>query len=222
MVDSVPRLSEPLCFPDLVSDLRKYKVDKKIFSYSKIRPRVCTDGSVSYPQPSSAGVSGWEGKCGQTAAANTATMLCKKHIAPQEVDKLSADLTPGLRPDTVRRILNKIWKKHRSCTGSKWYLNIQSRAKAFHHNLNGLLKKNIPVPVLIQTPDAKLSLHWVTVVGVSGFNTKACQYSVNSGKGQVKVACSEFGGWAAKVGKYYPILRSFTSLSLKEQSVLLE
>ncbi len=62
-------------------------------------PGFCKDGTVSYEQPKSTGLGGWEGKCGQTAAANIVYGMCNVPSDPRnQSGTYMRDFTPGVAP----------------------------------------------------------------------------------------------------------------------------
>ena len=83
--------------------------------------RRCRDNSISFVQPKSRGVRGWEGKCGQTFAANSLFSICSISVDPATYfKKYLNDITPGVRPGTLRRGMNKAFLKNsRNCPGGK-------------------------------------------------------------------------------------------------------
>ena len=69
---------------------------------------LCEDNSISYKQPDSEGIGGWEGKCGQTAAANLMRMHCGLNKPPESLKSYFNDSTPGVQPTTLKRGLNTL------------------------------------------------------------------------------------------------------------------
>jgi len=69
---------------------------------------VMSDGSISWGQPESNGLFGWEGFCGQTAIANLLTTYKGIDISPHDVAAASNDWTPGSDPDTLMRAIGAL------------------------------------------------------------------------------------------------------------------
>ncbi|MCM0606872.1 MAG: hypothetical protein KA715_12350 [Xanthomonadaceae bacterium] len=149
---------------------------------------VCPDETISSPQPVPE-FSGYEGKCGQTAAANITTMMCGKHVSPKGVEAYGAyDLTPGSQPKTLKKTLKKLFSERQYtalfCPKGEWSVVKPETSNEFllelkatlywskFPNANPTASRNRGVySVLIQpTPVLlKYSLtnwHWVTVVDV--------------------------------------------------------
>lgn len=187
--------------------------------------RRCKDGSVSFVQPESEGWNGWEGKCGPTAASNSLYHLCKKGLDPKKyVERYMSDITPGVRPGTLRKGLKKIFSLNKeSCPKSKGWFNKNLRTQ---NNFIATLKQDLipkyshpsivnitrdgrsylrnPVMVLIQNPGDKF-LHWVTVIDITKSASK-CDFVVNHWNKQYLVPCEKLAQWSGKVGKTYPII----------------
>jgi hypothetical protein len=67
------------------------------------------DGSVSWDQPDSKGVAGWEGLCGQTAVANLLTTHRQRvGVSPEEVARAADDWAPGTVAPTLMRAIRQI------------------------------------------------------------------------------------------------------------------
>jgi hypothetical protein len=196
--------------------------------------RRCKDGSISFVQPDSDGWNGWEGKCGQTAASNSLFHMCQKGLDPDKyIDPYLRDRTPGVRPNTLQKGLNRISNKHKdTCpTTQRWiasYLGNQANFIAklkqhlipnySHGNLiqlqrNGEEKLRQPVIVLVQNPGGNY-LHWVTVVDV--MDQGQCHFVVNHWDNQYLIPCKTLAQWSGKVGKTYPIiLKSYSTVTYR-------
>ena len=210
-----------------------YMFDRNVQNEDELRRaglRRCKDGSVSFVQPKSDGWNGWEGKCGPTAASNSLYHLCKKGLDPNTyVARYMSDATPGVRPGTLRKGLNKIFSLNKeACPENKgWFYKKLGNTKNFiatikqdllpkysHPNIvtlnrNGKSYQRNPVMVLIQNPGDKY-LHWVTVVDITS-NASKCDFVVNHWNKQYLVPCAKLALWSGKVGKTYPIiLKSFS------------
>ncbi len=111
--------------------------------------------SHSWDQPSSGGIRGWEGRCGQTCVAN----LLKNgrpstHVSPTALIAASGgDLSPGSLPSTLLGLANAHSSRHR------YQLRNERRVLVQAHPHN-------PVGCLLQWDNNVL--HWVTVVGLHG------------------------------------------------------
>lgn len=205
------------------------KENEKEDDLREIGFRRCKDKSISFVQPPSRGVQGWEGKCGQTFGANALFSICAEAVNPNTYFKsLLSDLTPGVRPGTLRKGMTKAFKqKGVSCPKvgkNSWRFikrgNNQSFIKRIkqdilpkysHARLIQVERfgKNYlrnPVGVLIQNPGGKY-LHWVTVVDILE-DKKSCQFVVNHWDNQYQIPCQELASWSGRVGRTYPIILS--------------
>jgi hypothetical protein len=196
--------------------------------------RRCRDGSVSFIQPNSTGWNGWEGKCGQTAASNVLFHYCRVAKDPKTyMDEYLSDITPGVRPRTLEKGLNKVFKKFKYCeevSFEKYYAGseddfigkIKQRLKRLRSHpmmltltRNGQQRYREPVIVLIQNPGTKY-LHWVTIVDQIDDN-RQCNFIINHWDDQYKVPCSDLADWSYQVGRTYPvILRSYSLVFAKD------
>ena len=195
--------------------------------------KVCKDRSPSFFQPPSRGAGGWEGKCGQTFGANALYTICQQKVDPDVYfEKYFRDLTPGVRPGTLVKGLNKIFSKNSCLEGTKkWskksyrdeldYITaIKSRLIPNYSaknlitlNRDGLEFKRNPVAALIENPGGNY-LHWVMIVDIIS-RPNSCELIVNHWDNQYKVPCDIFSEWSYNVGKSYPvILKSYTLISL--------
>lgn len=198
--------------------------------------RRCRDRSISFVQPSSDGAGGWEGKCGQTFGANSLFMYCRVAVDPATYfSRYFRDITPGVRPATLRRGMNKIskkfendcfsssqiWKTFYSRNESQFIAKVESLLEARYSlprqteiHRNGNIYINNPVGALIQNPGGNY-LHWVTIVDVLKTNN-SCKFVINHWDNQYQVPCSTFASWSRNVGKTYPIiLKSYSLITYK-------
>ena len=113
---------------------------------------VLQDGSFSWEQPPSRGIAGWEGRCGQTAAANLITTYGNQLVSPEEVIDAAWDGTPGSKPSTVLRAVNTLLPR----TGYR------RRFKLDYSNSLGVVRPAAPIITMLQWDSVQL--HWVTVV----------------------------------------------------------
>lgn len=197
--------------------------------------RRCEDNTVSFVQPPSRGAGGWEGKCGHTFGANAIYSICKKAVDPdQYFGGVFSDITPGVRPGTLRKGMGRSFRREgESCPQkqAKWIYyklgnskNYIKRIKQFlipnysHPNLstisrNGQTYQRNPVATLIQNPGKGKYLHWVTVVDMLE-DENACYFVVNHWDNQYQVPCSDLASWSGQVGRSYPIiLKSYAVVS---------
>jgi len=222
-----------------VSEWNQYKIDEcnlrdhNVLNENELRDhglRRCRDGSVSFIQPNSDGWNGWEGKCGQTAAANGLFHFCRVAKDPDSyIDDHLSDLTPGVRPRTLKKGLNKIFKKFENCSNIQFdednYRSINdfvgfvkqriipnmSHPMMITLNRNGVSRLRQPVIVLVQNPGTKY-LHWVTVIDQVDKNSQ-CNFIVNHWDDQYMVPCNDLAKWSENVGRTYPvILRSLSTV----------
>lgn len=223
---------EPYNFEKELSDWNYYKIDECTLRDENVKNerqlrdiglRRCRDGSVSFIQPNSEGWNGWEGKCGQTAAANTLFHFCRVAKDPnQYIDEYLSDLTPGVLPKTLRKGLSSIFSKFSFCA------NVEFRSKSFRTNDNfisfvkqkiipnmshprmltitrdGLQRLRQPVLVLVQNPGTKY-LHWVTIIDQIDRN-RTCNFIVNHWDAQYMVPCTDLANWSKNVGRTYPLI----------------
>lgn len=213
-----------------------FKRDSYVVNEDALRDlglRRCRDNSVSFIQPKSEGWNGWEGKCGQTAAANTLFHYCRVAKDPDSyVDEYMGDLTPGVRPGTLRRGMNELFKKFQNCGDFSFekrsfrkrddfisYIKQKLIQPSINTNTisitrNGEQHLRHPVITLIQNPGSKY-LHWVTIVDQIDLNNQ-CNFIVNHWDDQYNVPCNDLADWSYDVGRSYPIiLRSYSLVALK-------
>lgn len=185
----------------------------------------CKDGSVSFEQPRSGGLFGWEGKCGETAISNVLMMTCGRSASPDgTIDVRADDYSPGNRPETVTNALNSM-ADEKGCKGKRWtyYNTADSRADFIESIDDGLNApssffrkrdrytkiRRAPVPTLIYKPSDRI-LHWVTVVDIIGFKKgveislqRDCKVIYNDWDDQHTTSCGVFAGMAEAVGTAY-------------------
>lgn len=181
----------------------------KIENCTQVRAdlNICMDGSISFTQPKSTGINGYEGKCGQTAAANIASMLCEEDFSPIAIDKLFKDVTPGVHPRTLIKGLNKIVKSSQNCL-SKKTLTL-SYAKNESDYIEKIQNAQTPVAILIRNPGGQV-LHWVTIIN-SFESSEGCRFRVNHWGGQFIVPCEIISKWSRGVkDSYGAILKEYT------------
>lgn len=193
--------------------------------------RRCNDGTVSFVQPKSTGICDAEGKCGQTSAANIMYMYCKLITSPKAyTNAYLSDYTPGVRPDTMKEGLNKMFNKNwKECPqehGSWHYYDsydyesdyidaverglkpsFKSDYVVKRTRANGKKIKRTPVALLIRNPGGE-ELHWITVVDVIRGKTgpKTCHMVVNHWDDQYEVPCSKIAKWSRGVANSYGVL----------------
>ncbi|MBD64680.1 MAG: hypothetical protein CME62_05710 [Halobacteriovoraceae bacterium] len=196
--------------------------------------RRCKDNSVSFIQPKSRGLGGWEGKCGQTFGANTVYYTCKKIVTPAKYFKrFFRDITPGVHPQTLSRGLNEVFQTLKGCpefSKVQWSSKHAGHTEGFiaqvkqhiiprysHINQlqisrNGKTYLRNPVAALIVNPGAEY-LHWVAIVDVVTKKNQ-CHFVVNHWDNQYTVPCYRLAEWSRSVGRMYPIiLNSYTFVS---------
>ncbi len=128
----------------------------------RVRPvSVRSNTLLSWPQPDSTGWRGWNGFCGQTAAANLAANVCGVRTAcPAAFDRSPCqDITPGSRPNALACMMNRLvpggcghWSVLRPGAGVDPVSFLQSR-------VNG-------APACAALVVDNDELHWVTVTDV--------------------------------------------------------
>lgn len=200
-------------------------------------PRFCKDGTVSYKQPKSSGFKGWEGKCGQTAAANMVYGLCKVALDPVDnINDYMRDLSPGVFPSTLKRGLNEIFGDFpHSCDSRgewKWFYN--TSAKSFIQAMKymtrqkrssgrrmqridyrGIKVERTPLALLVRDPGSHM-LHWITLVDVEEKEQK-CMAVVNHWDNQYKTPCDTLAKWSKGVSDSYPIIfRPYNMVVLRD------
>ena len=199
------------------------KIDMKTVSAQAWR---CKDGSITYDQPSSTGIKGYNGFCGETAASNILHMHCGLMASPVNYcNGFTSDITPGTRPGSLKKGLNSMFAKNKPlCPEGKWevYSSSDSAEDYIKYILGGLKQKSnftrirddkskvkkFPFPIMIEVPPSgSKGLHWVTVLDVTGFEDGkelweqvACEVMINHWGSQYKVPCSRLASWAKRSG----------------------
>lgn len=196
--------------------------------------RRCRDNSISFKQPKSRGIGGWEGKCGQTFGANTIYSLCRLGVNPDSYFKrYFRDITPGVRPGTLKKGMSKITNKLTpDCFvgNQEWRTYAPKNAKKFIDTIENLLTTNYslpsqitltrrgekfyrnPVGALVLNPGGRY-LHWVSIVDIER-TRNSCFLYVNHWDNQYKVPCSTFSNWSKNVGEAYSLfLKSYSLIA---------
>jgi len=191
--------------------------------------KYCKDQSTSFKQPDGTGINGYEGRCGQTSAANVTFYYCKQALHPViDINSFFSDPGPGVAPRTLRDGLNDIFKSsHRSCPqngnwkrvsykdSSAYIKGIESGLNAkveFKHKLrryrsDGKLAFTTPIPVLIAQGSY---LHWVTIIDLVKTGKECKVVYVDQGT-QSEVSCDSMAKSSYEVGRmWYPLLNSYT------------
>jgi hypothetical protein len=184
----------------------------------------CDDGTISFNQPSSNGKAGtekskkseWEGMCGPTAAANVFHAYCKNiYFDPTSISKnYLDDITPGVRPDTMKGGLNKMFDNDSRCLKGTWHYYYEDNKYDYVRSLynqtrvfgtywtrveNGKKRNISPLLTLISKSSNGEILHWVTVVDVTNYNPSKKYFKDNfleqgsNNFGKCKVVYNEFG-----------------------------
>lgn len=198
--------------------------------------RRCQDNTISYVQPKSVGTGGWEGKCGQTFGANSIYSLCAVGVNPTTYFKrFFRDLTPGVRPSTLKRGMNKIAKQLGTDCFNKtrnWHYKAALSSIDYINSIENYLKIKMslptqieierfgetyfrnPVGALIKNPGGNY-LHWVSIVDIIR-DSNQCELIVNHWDNQYQVPCDTFSTWSENVGVTYPIiLKSYSLITYK-------
>lgn len=128
------------------------KGKKKQLASGTQTSNVMADGTISWSQPGSNGLGGWEGFCGQTATANLLTICEGKEISPNDVAAAADDWTPGSHPSTLMRAIGKLAKDASKYTTS--HRNDLSAASAI-------------TPIVCLLRWSGKVFHYVTVVKVA-------------------------------------------------------
>lgn len=189
----------------------------------------CEDQTISFDQPStykgSSKKGSYEGLCGAVASANVFHAYCSKNfLIPAQIGPMYFyDITPGIRPDTLVRGLNKLFHNNRNiCFSGDWHHYYATNRWDFidrlesaigHGNSNWYRKTSSasyqvsPVIVLISKNNAD-TLHYVTVVDViqdhsvdfdTQENASSCQVFYNDYQRQRSTTCKKFSSWARQV-----------------------
>jgi hypothetical protein len=164
-----------------------------------------------------------ESYCGATAAVNVHNAYCKKYfVNPRSIaNKYFDDINPGLRYDTLVNGLNDFFQNQGGdCVDGYWYRTSPKNDLHFINTLYRQLnsgkgywknpntkKTTSPAIVLINRTPKTTSLHWVTIVGIEGYNpsspnsrnSKECKVTINEWGDQSKIGCSNFAKLASQV-----------------------
>lgn len=188
----------------------------------------CEDGTISFQQGkkySKDKKSDYEGMCGPTAAANAFHAYCKNYfVEPKSIaHKYFNDITPGVRPDTLKSGLNKMFYNNSECPYGTWkYYYSKNRwdfLSSLKSNLsnsktywtrtrsNGQKVKWAPVLVLLSKKSDGKVLHWVTVVDIIGYSysdynsyeSSTCKVIYNDMGTQHTSSCESFVRYANQV-----------------------
>jgi hypothetical protein len=188
----------------------------------------CTDGTVSYEQPDSTGINGYNGYCGETSASNVLYMQCRVFSNPETYsNRFTQDITPGTRPANLKKGLNNMfdnwddncpegrWQSYNGADSPEQYINYLIGGLQEEHGTiqrkrsDGTRVRRAPFPVMIQVPPkGGKGLHWVTVVDVEGWegsgtqveNQENCNAVINHWGDQYKVPCHRLASWAKDTG----------------------
>jgi hypothetical protein len=186
----------------------------------------CKDGSITYDQPDSTGIGGYNGFCGETAASNILHMHCGLMASPTKYcNAFTSDITPGTRPGSLKNGLNDMFKENKKlCPEGKWevYSSSDSPEEYIEYILGGLVQKSnftrtrddkskvkkFPYPIMIEVPPSgSKGLHWVTVLDITGYKagTKltdqdSCEAVINHWGDQYRVPCTRLASWAQRSG----------------------
>lgn len=203
--------------------------DKTILNEADLRERGlrrCSDNTISYVQPPSKGSSGYEGRCGQTAASNIMYSYCKLVVSPENYSNAYLrDLTPGVRPGTLIRGLDQMFSENKfECPDSREWntysyrvendfiggierglvTDIKSKYKLKRKTSKASSVERTPVALLIRVPGGT-DLHWITIVDLMKSSTK-CEMVVNHWNKQYTVPCSKIAKWSRGVEDSYGII----------------
>lgn len=172
----------------------------------------CPDLTLSFPQPDSTGLNGWNGYCGQTTVSTIVGMLCNRFIDPKVIDQYASDVTPGNRPSTNQKALKKIftedlfrgrvnncpegvWKEYTASNENKYIEDLKSSlwagpGKVKRKRNNGSTINITPVAVLISA--GLKTHHWVTLVDFKANRDDkfGCDAVVNTWGNQKVITCA--------------------------------
>ena len=193
----------------------------------------CDDGTVSFEQPDlnsgSDEFDTYEGLCGPTAAANVFHAYCDSFfVDPLKLAlKYFKDVTPGTRPDTLERGLNKLFRNNDECLKGEWKYYYVTNRWSYLNSLyyethrgvsswtrvleNGSKATRSPVIALISRGSDGSTLHYVTVVDVVGYDpnggtddyeNESCRVIYNEWGDQDSTSCKKFVNWAHQVDNH--------------------
>jgi len=196
-------------------EFRRSPVSSEAVHYGR-----CLDSTVSFVQPPTEGVGGWEGRCGPTAVANLTAMRCQGGaLAVLEVAQFASDTTPGWRPDTLVNALNRIFARYSAsnqspdgglqCPAGRWgvvtspsaltflkdlsksLLPLQSKGTIRRLRPDGSEVEISPTPILIQ--EGAVGMHWVTVVDYvsDARDPYGCAVLMNTYAEQKRMTCQQ-------------------------------
>lgn len=157
-----------------------------------------------------------ESFCGATAASNVHNAYCRFFINPRSIaDKYFNDINPGVRYDTMLYgLIDFFANQGRDCVGGYWRLTHPKTGADFLKSIRSHLysgKKSYwkdpktgnsisPVIVLLNRTPKTASMHFVTVVGIEGYNPKkpstrynsSCIVHINEWGRRTTETCSKF------------------------------
>ncbi len=125
---------------------------------------IMPDGTLSWEQPDSSGTFGYNGYCGETAAANIISML-RFPTSPDVVKDTCQDSTPGTLPSTIADYLTTEMGVQWSIYNLRAYYAFRDLKTALDHGTLIAENGNSPVAVLIKIKGKK-AYHWITVVDI--------------------------------------------------------
>lgn len=143
-------------------------------------------GLVAWPQPDSTGLMGWNGYCGETAAANVLTNLCDMSWTPSEVHERGAtDVTPGSAPWTMANILNDS-----GC--GRW--EVASGCPSSDQELDAWVTESYFMPVLVEG-DAATDYHWTTLYSIIATPESCSVAQLDNGMSGWSMCDDVLSGW---------------------------
>jgi hypothetical protein len=198
-----------------VSSATACKKQLKLNILKDVKVFQCEDETISHAQPENGK---YEGLCGATAGANAFHAYCKSTIVDPTLiaPKYFWDVTPGIRPDILKKGMNRLFKNNSECIKGEWKYYYSTHRWGFLDSLyyevrrgNGSLKRIISKgvnavrsPVIVLTKTSGLNLHWVTVVDIIGYKPSQghntdykkpeCKVIFNDDKSQTTQTCAEF------------------------------
>lgn len=161
----------------------------------------------------------WEGKCGQIAAANVVSNLCKRAVSAVAINSLASDLTPGSKSSTLRKYFNAFTHNEKTETrcpvlyqktllrtnakNEKNYIKLLHEyvktSKGIVKNIRVVKKKKFEVtPTIVCLNDDGIP-HYTTVMDVVNYKPNSenqinseCRIVTNDGGGQYIETCTAF------------------------------
>lgn len=204
----------------------------------------CQDGTVSFAQATrysdrKSKKDDYESLCGAVATANVFHAYCHNlfvnHVKIAE--KYFNDITPGIRPDTLKAGLNKMFENNKECMSGEWkyyystnrwnflnslYFEVRRGNGYWTRKINDVVKaKRSPLIVLISKKNDAKILHYVTVVDIIGYDPKVqdyksdeCKVIYNDFGSQTSKSCSQFVKYANQVNNQFftSILNEYTHI----------